>query len=222
VPPAATLDARDPAPVAARGGDLAVEAHRSLASDERQPARHGLHEGGVLDAGAPLPATAAAVDAHAGGAEALQPAPVDERVGVAHGDHRPRHARRHEGVGAGRRAPLMGAGLERTVECRPARRVAGLTQGGRLGMGSTRRRVPPPADDTAVLDEQRPDERVRVRRATTVLGQTEGLVHEAVVVATSLVHRPASSLTHDAPKQAASGRSTTVRYVACGLLPSGL
>ena len=69
-------------------------------------------------------------------------------IGIAERRDDPRHARLDQQVGAGRAAlAAVGAGLERDVGGGAARRLAGLGQRHRLGMGPAAGLGPAAADD---------------------------------------------------------------------------
>ena len=89
----------------------------------------------------------------AGGAQALQALAGYQRIGVLQGDHHAANASGDQRIAAGRRAPLMGAGLQRHIHraachrCTPAGRIAqrhdfGVGLASALGMA--------PANDPAV------------------------------------------------------------------------
>ena len=87
------------------------------------------------------------VDGHAGRLKSRQTAAVDGRMRIAHGRHHPRDARSHERVRARRRAPEVGARLERHVASPAARSRAGRIQRRDLGMGPAGSEVRALADD---------------------------------------------------------------------------
>ena len=198
----AAVETADPAGVAPRGGDLAVERHGRLVGHQR-PARAVVsEEGRVLLPGALPPAVFSEVDHHAAVAQLAQAAAVHLRVRVAKSDHCAGYAPRHECVGAGRGLALVAAGLERAVErCAPGA-LAGLGERHRLSVRRSGRQVPAAPDDLSVAHEDRADQGIRVRAAAASLGQGERLVHVHLVVHTKR------------PEACASGR-TTPRRRAC-------
>ncbi len=74
------------------------------------------------------------------------PGAVHPRVGIARGDHHARHAGGDQGVGAGRGAAMVAAGLQRDVDGGAARRRAGHGECQRLGMRPSARRGDGAAD----------------------------------------------------------------------------
>ena len=113
------------------------------------------------------------LDLDPGGADSVEAAPVDERVRIAGADDDARHSRRDDGVGAGRRPPVMRARLERHVERRAARSVARLLERDRLGVADSVVLVPALPHDLAVSHDDRADERMVARLSASALGQLE-------------------------------------------------
>ena len=140
---------------AAGDGDTAVDGDGRLVGDER--AAKGLPDPPRLV----LPARREIVeqlDLDAGGAKTLEAAAVDDRIRIAGADHDAGDSRGDDGVGAGRRAAVMRARLERHVEGRAACRVSGLLKGDRLGVADSLVLVPPLADDLAVARDDCADD----------------------------------------------------------------
>ena len=146
-------------PAAARHGDATVERDRRLVGDER-PAERLPHAPGLVLAS--RGEIVEELDLDPGGAEALEPAPVDDRVRIASADDDARDSGGDDRVGARRRAPVVGARLERHVERRPARRVAGLLERDRLRVTNAFVLVPALPHDLAVAHDDRADERMVV------------------------------------------------------------
>ncbi len=84
------------------------------------------------------------------------------------------HSGRHQRVGAGRRAPVVRAGLERADHGRPAGVVPGHRQGHRLGVRQPGALVPALGDDLAVAQHHGADQRVGAHPAAAVEGQPDG------------------------------------------------
>ena len=154
----ARLLARDPA--LARDGDAAVERDRRLVGDERAPERRP---------GAPRLVLAARLEAvDQLGLDALLAQPREtaarlrvriERPGDDAGDPGGEH-----GVDAGRRRPVVGAGLHRHVERRAAGLLARRRERDDLAVAPVRlgRAL---ADDRPSATTTRPDRRLRIRPA---------------------------------------------------------
>ena len=168
VHPPARLLARHPA--AARDGDAAVERDRGLVRDERTPERLPHAPRLVLPARGEI---VEELDLDPRGAKALEPAAVDDRVRVAGADDDARDPGVDHGVGAGRRAAVVGARLERHVEGRAARGVSGLLERDRLGVADSVVLVPALPHDLAVAHDDGADEGMVAGLAPPALGQLE-------------------------------------------------
>src|SRR5215470_10005353 len=166
--PSSRLLARDPA--AARDGDALVERHRHLVCDE------GTAEGLPDAPRLVLPARGEVIeklDLDPRSSKAFQPAPVHNGIGIASADHDSCDPGLDDGVGAWRRAAVVGARLERHVEGRATRSVAGLLERDHLGMADSVVLVPALPYDVAVLHDDGADERVVAGLAATALGELE-------------------------------------------------
>src|SRR5581483_11638732 len=115
----------------------------------------------------------------AGLPQALEAATVHERVRVARADDDARHAGRDDGVGARRRAAVMGAGLEGHVERRPARPLARLLERDRLRVTDGVVLVPALADDLPVADDHGADERMVADLAAAAFRELERALERA-------------------------------------------
>ena len=209
---AATVQTADPAGVAAGGGHLAVERHGGLVGHQRQPSGVVLEEGRVLLAGSRPPAFVLQVHLDAAVTQARQPAAVDQRVGVAEGDHGPPDPGRHERVGAGRRLALMTTGLECAVQRGAGGALARLSERHRLGVRLSGAAVPAQAHDVAVAHENGADQRIGVRAASTPLGQRERFFEVPVVVHTQNAPEPGPR----ADDAEASQHASLIRTVTVG------
>src|SRR5205085_8315393 len=115
------LLARDPATVSPVRGNAPIEAYGPLSHDKRTPGPDPVQIGFVQPPCLLRPPAAAGDDADAGRPQqAISPARylgVRVPYGIAHLGH----ARSSDGVGAGRRAPVVAAGFQRHVESCAAR-----------------------------------------------------------------------------------------------------
>lgn len=78
-------------------------------------------------------------------------------------NHHPGETSPCDEIGASRAArALVGAGFKGDVKRRALRGVARSSQGSGFGMGATTGLRPPAPDDFAILDQNRPDRRIRL------------------------------------------------------------
>src|SRR4051794_15755822 len=126
--------AGDPLRVAGRGGDLAVERHRRLEQDPRATSPRVLAEGLVAEARAGGELAVGHHDLHALVAQDPETAAGRLLGRVVGGDHDARDAGPHDRLRARGRLAVMAARLERDVERRAPRRVAGRAQRVNLGV----------------------------------------------------------------------------------------
>ena len=175
--------ARAASPVIAAGlrpGEpgLAVGRHRELERHVRPPVAHAADMPGM---GAPrLLGAEPDIDRDALLAQPRMALAGDLRIGILQRRHHARDAGRHDGVDAGRRLAVMRAGLERHVERRAARRLAGAPQRLDLGMRPPARLGPAAPDHDAVLHHDRADRRIRPRIAEPAPAERQRERHEAV------------------------------------------
>ena len=172
----AAVLAGDPPRVAARARHPAVEAEGRLQEHERA-ARAGVLSKGLIQKprGGRLGAVGQ-LDLDALVAKDPRAAAARLLARVLGGDHDARDPRREDGPGAGRLAPLVGAGLESHVQGRPRRVVspgAAVVQGRDLGVGPAQPGVEPLADRLAVAHQHGADERVGADPAAAALGQLQ-------------------------------------------------
>ena len=97
------------------------------------------------------------IDRDAGGAQPRVALPGHFGIGIFERRDHARNAGGDDGVGARRRFAVMRARLERDVERRAARRLAGAAQRLDFGMRPPAGLRPAAADDDAVLDDHRAD-----------------------------------------------------------------
>ncbi len=90
-----------------------------------------------------------------------------------------RDAGLEERIDARRRRAVVRAGLERDVDRRAAGSLAGSLECDDLGVRAALSLVPAFADDLTVGDDDRADDRIRVRRAAAVLRELDGALQEA-------------------------------------------
>jgi len=166
----AALRARDPAGVAARSSEPAVEGQRRLVGHERTLLRHPGAPGFVLSARPPLELAAGQLHLDVGFTEAREALTGRLRVGVGDRGDYPAHARGDDGIGAGRRAAVMSARLEADVERRAPSPLAGRLERHDLGVRTAGSLVPAFPDDLAVANEDCADQRVGTGRAPPTLG----------------------------------------------------
>ena len=127
---------RDPSRFTACGCDPAIERCGELGRDK------GKSGGDVLDVRLVQPLCVSLAESHlhsdACGAKRLDAPARDLRVWVEHGNNDPARRGGDQGVDAGRRAPVVGAGLEGHVDVRAAGILTGEAQGHDLGVGTAR------------------------------------------------------------------------------------
>src|SRR5207244_4215763 len=124
---AAGRGAGDPARVAARGRDAAVERGGELERDQRPPAEHARAIAGGQEPG--LLRTRPDHHSDARPAELRDAPAAHARVRVDHGDDDAAEPETEQRVRAGRRPPVVRARLERDVERRAAHPPAGGAEG---------------------------------------------------------------------------------------------
>jgi hypothetical protein len=170
---------RDPAGIAAAGGDAAVEGHRPLAGDARPAGGHPRQEAAMEVAGA-LTAAADLV----GDAGRAQQRGGRVLVRIAHRRHHPRHPRRNQGVGAGRLAALAGAGREGDIGGGPGGIVAAraaVGQSGGLGVQAAAADMAALAEQPAGAYQHAADSGIGPGHAQAERGQAQGAVHPGLI-----------------------------------------
>ena len=171
--------AGDPSAGAGPGRDAPVERGRELQGHERPAGALLEEEAGVQRLG--LGAHQPEVDLDPGLPQLRDALAVDPPVGAERrGDH-PAHAGVDQRHGAGRRAAVVRAGLERDVDRGAERARAGPAQRLDLGVRPAARLGPAAAHDAAVLDHHAADRGVRPGAAEAALGQPQRQRHEAAV-----------------------------------------
>ena len=156
-------------------GDLSVEADGELGGDERQPGRHVL--GKRLDELSRLRRAIVDGDMDARSLQRRDAAASGRGVGVERGYVHAAHAGIDEGLGAGRRAPPVGARLERDIEVGALGGGARLPERHNLGVGLPGGLRGALAEDASVLHEHRADRWVRVRAAHRGARQLDRSTH---------------------------------------------
>ena len=179
-------------------GDLTVEADGELGGDERQPGRHMLGE--RLDELSRLRRAFVDSDMDARSLQRRDAAASGRGVGVERGYVHAAHAGLDESLGAGRRAPPVGARLERDIEVGALGGGARLPERHDLGVGLPGRLRGALADDASVLHEHRADRGVRVRAAHCGARQLDRSTHVRhfghATPPSSSQRRTRTSLTH--------------------------
>ena len=175
----------EPAPVAAAGEaagrcDAAVERDRELERHARPAV--GVGEQVARELTAHLALHQADLHPDAGRPEPSQAASVHDAVRVAHRDHAAPDAGADHRVHAWRRAPLVGAGLERHVERGAARPRAGPVERHRLGVRLAQGLVPALADHATGAHDQRPHHGIGIHASPAALRQTQRARHEPPVI----------------------------------------
>ncbi len=162
-----------------RPGGVAVRRLGELQSDHRPPLRHPQYVAEMIGAGLH--------GAHAGRRPRRRPRATAHGRGrrravrvLERGDD-PRDAGGEDRVHAGRRRAVMRARLQRDVERRAARRLAGRSHGDGLGVRAAAQRRVAARDDDAVLDDQRANRRIRPRAAEIAPAERQRRRHEGVV-----------------------------------------
>ena len=208
------LLARDPAATGNR--DPSVERRRGFVGDE------GPAEGLPDAPGLVLPARVEIVeqlDLDTCATDSIEPASIHQRVRIAGADHDARHSRRHDRVGARRRATVMRARLERHVEGRAARCVARLLERDRLGVPDSVVGVPALPHDLAVSHDDRADKRIVAGLAASLLGQFERA--EEVTHVTDCTRLRYESVRSPRPKTAEPATSRDAPASCAGPIVSG-
>ena len=118
----------------------------------------------------------------AGCLQARQPLTRHLRIGVDGRGHHAPHPRFDQGIGTGRRAAMMGAGLEGDIGGGAAGGRAGLLQRQHLGMRATRHPVPALAHHLAVAHQHTTDARIGMGGIQPAFGQPQGTGHVTVVL----------------------------------------
>ena len=121
------------------------------------------------------------IDHNPGIAQLRVALPRHFRIGVLDRRHHACDAGSDDGIRARRRLADMRTGLERHIKCGSARRATGLRQRHRLGMGAAARLRPAPADNDAVLDDDRSDGGIGMRASQTAPAKRQRERHETPV-----------------------------------------
>ena len=170
----AALLAGDPLRVAGLGRDLAVQAHRRLEHDMRASGARVLAERLVQQPGGVRDLAVHDLDVDPLVAQDAEPAAGGLVGGVVGRDHDSLDAGVHDRVGAGRRAAVMAAGLERHVHGRADRIGHARAERRDLGVIAPVGGVVALAEHLVVARDHRAHERVRARVAATELCELDG------------------------------------------------
>ena len=180
--------ARDPLRLSRRRRNLAVERHRRLERDERQPLRHPFDIRFIERARLFRQHAHRHFDARR--FEHRLALSCDERIRVEHRGDDALDARLDERLGARPRAAVMRARLQRHIGGRAARKLARHGERVHLGVRRARLAMPARTDDAPLAHEDGTDERIRRGAATRIRSEQERLTHEVLV----LLHLCASFL----------------------------
>ena len=145
-----------------------------LKTTSGRPVRACLRNGWLSRRAAAAISPSTHVDAHALVAQDARPAPGCLLGRVVGGHDHAGDAGREDRVGAGRRAALVAAGLERHVQGRPGRVLLQAASASRSACGSPAAAWKPSPITRSVLDDDRADERVRTRVPARPAGQFDG------------------------------------------------
>ena len=168
--------AGDPAAIVVGRGDFAVQRDGGLERHQRPAGAHEVQErliqllgfggefGGHFHFDARLAQPAKSLARH-------------QRVGVLDGRHHARHAGRNQGVGAGRRAALVGARLQVQVERGAARLLAGLRQRDHLGVLDAGVGVEAAAHHFAIAHQHGAHHGIRAGQRPALARQVERFAH---------------------------------------------
>ena len=174
------LGAGDPAAFTIRHGDASVETGRKLQRHEGPPPHQAAEKTGLQPRG--LGCQHVLGQGHAALAQDRMARTTDARVRIGHGRDDARDARRDQPAGAGRRAAMMGAGLQRHIGRGAARGLARHVQRHAFGMGAPAGLGPAAPHDAAIPDDDAAHRRVRPDIAQTPRGKAQGMAHVADVV----------------------------------------
>ena len=169
----------DPLAVAVARGDAPVEGARRFPRHERASGGETQQEAAVerrRRSGAH-----ALDDGNPGGAQPRGALAGHPRVGVAQREHAAGDSGVYQSVGAGRRAPPVGAGFERDIRAGAPCGGAGAAQRLGLGVGAPARLRPAAPHDSAVARQHAADGGVRPDAAEAARGKRQRRVHPAAV-----------------------------------------
>ena len=207
----ARLRRGDPLALATRHGGATIQARPQLDRHQRKRGAHPFEETGVQGLGFRGQQAEIGLDPRLG--EHPQAAPAHLGIGIHHGSHHPGHPGLDERLGAGRRATMMGAGLQGHIGGGTAGLFPCRVQGIDLGMGLTGPLVPALPHHHAGLHQHGADAGVGSRGVTAAPGQFEGPAHPLVIV---LTKHPGSCVQQPVP------RGTAIRWdkkIGCTRLP---
>jgi hypothetical protein len=161
---------RDPFGVAPVGGDLAVERHRRLEQDPGAPGAGALAKGLVEQAGTVGQLAVVEHDLDAVVTQDAQPAARGVLGRVVGGDDHPQNPGLADGVGAGRGAAVVTAGLQGHVQGGAGQvGIPGGADGLDLRMGRAQLPVIALADRPVAVGDHRPDQGIGTDPAAALL-----------------------------------------------------
>ena len=173
--------AGNPAALAIRHRNTAVERGRELQRHLRAPARKPAEE--ARHARARLGRANPGNRLDPSISEPRQTLAVGARIGIAKRDDDARRLARHQQVRAGRAAGrAVRTRLQRHIDGRPRRRRARLFQRHRLGMRPPARLRPPAPHDPAIAHDHAADRRIGARPPAPPRGQRKRSAHPARVI----------------------------------------
>ena len=173
------LGARDPLRLTRSRRNLAIERHRCLKDDEGTLLCNPVQENLVEPAALILQHAAFYFDACI--LQNLDALARHQRIRVSHTDDDAPDSRLGHSLGAGARATIMRAGLQRHIERRPLGQFTRHAQGMNLGMRRTRLPMPARSDDVTIAHDDSTNERIRRRASRSVAREGERLPHEIFI-----------------------------------------
>jgi len=182
-------------------GDAAIEGLGVFQGDEGKTGGHELEELLIQAAAFLLPDADDGFDAL--GPQCRHPPAGDDGIRIDGTDHHPGRLLPDQGLDAGGRPPLVGAGLQGDVEGGAGDGLPGPSDGVDLGVALAAADVIAFPDDPAVLDDDGADHGIRTRPAFTLPGQPQCPVHEMFVIFAHqlTIMMPVSGATKDENKR---------------------
>ena len=213
----ARLGPGDPATGAVGERDATVERGRELQRHQRPPESRAGEE--ARHAPRRLGGPHVLRHRDAGVAQPRHPDAIGARIGVAERHHDPAHARRDQQVGAGRPARRqMRTRLQRRIDGRAARGLAGLGERHRLGMRAPAGLGPAAADHPAVADDHAADIGIGGGPPARPFAERDRGTHPAMVGAQSPHLLIASSTCLNWPRNFSSRAFCAAMRLSCSTL----